>query len=224
MKKLVIGLIVGVLLCSGVAYADLINRGGGFIYDTVYDVTWLADANYAMTSNYDADGQMTWVEAMTWADQLEYGGYDDWRLPTALDSLGKPPTNDYRNPYNWNNIEMGHLFYDELGGTAEQSIHGSADPDLALFINIQGDLWTNPNGTVDGSKPYWTSTLGPWNRHWYFAFSNGSQWAQPNTYEGFAWAVRDGDVAPVPEPTTILLLGTGLIGLAGFGRKKIRKK
>jgi hypothetical protein len=31
------------------------------------------------------------------------------------------------------------------------------------------------------------------------------------------------ETAPVPEPTTMLLFGAGLVGLAGFGRKKFKK-
>ena len=50
-------------------------------YDTTLDITWLVDANYAMTSGYDSDGLMNRVAATTWANNLTLGGYDDRRLP-----------------------------------------------------------------------------------------------------------------------------------------------
>jgi len=40
------------------------------------------------------------------------------------------------------------------------------------------------------------------------------------------WQLQGGRIehAAVPEPTTLLLFGTGLLGLAAFGRRKFMKK
>jgi hypothetical protein len=38
------------------------------------------------------------------------------------------------------------------------------------------------------------------------------------------WSYMAGPGAPVPEPSTILLVGTGLLGIIGFGRKRLNKK
>jgi hypothetical protein len=71
--------------------AALFDRGGGLLYDDVLDITWLQDANYAMTSGYDADGLLSFVDATLWADQLVYHDsvrnvdYDDWRLTSNFD-------------------------------------------------------------------------------------------------------------------------------------------
>ena len=91
--------LIGLSALTLSANAALYDRGNGLIYDDVLDITWLQDANYAQTSGYaasnaigvphsistniQADGRMGWNAASTWAAQLEYGGYDDWRLPSA---------------------------------------------------------------------------------------------------------------------------------------------
>lgn len=39
----------------------------------------------------------------------------------------------------------------------------------------------------------------------------------------FANSFGADNTIPVPEPATLLLLGIGMVGLAGFGRKRFKK-
>jgi hypothetical protein len=59
-------------------------------------------------------------------------------------------------------------------------------------------------------------TQGVTDKEYYFY-----EWAQ---VQGYANNKDVAPIQPVPEPTTMLLLGSGLIGLAGYGRKKFFKK
>jgi len=194
--------------------AALIDRGNGLIYDDDLDITWLADANYAMTSGYDSDGRMTWQKATDWTVQLSFGGFSDWRLPYTplIDSSCSMYTETDIGGGNYGSYctgsEMGHLYYDELSGTIDAPITQSGDPDLSLFSNIQ-DMT---------SRNYWSSEKMPWGEPFGFQFFNGSTNYGGDTNGWYAWAVHDGDIGAVPIPSAVWLFGSGLIGLA---RRKI---
>ena len=207
-------MVLFLVFLAGTANATLWDRGGGLIYDDVFDITLLQDINYAFTSGYDDDGDMTWVQAKTWADELDY--YDpvrdltwsDWRLPTALNSDGSGP--DFGHV---SGSEMGHLYYYYgigvyLYTTNDGKPVFAEDP----FLNFNdGMYWTN---TKVENVPL----------AWRFGFHAPNGWQSYGTLNDtlFAWAVMDGDVAPIPEPSTIFLFSFGLLGLARL-RMKSRK-
>ena len=214
MKKTVRTVLIGggalSLALISSANAALVDRGGGLVYDTILNVTWLQDANYAMTSGSSVDGRMTWSEAVAWAANLSYYDsvrgvtYDDWRLPVVGPSGGAGFNYNFSTTgatdvgYNITSVasEMSHMHYVSLGnpgfntsngtvsGCYDVLVHKTCLDNTGPFINLQpGFYWS---GTV-----YAPVSSGAWN----FNFSNGGQGAVDKSNTLFAWAVRSGDVA-----------------------------
>jgi len=227
----VAGLVLGLV---GPAQAILMDRGSftytdslantgsvNLIYDPDLDITWVSDANLAQTSGFDGDGRMTWSAANAWAAGLTIGGMSGWRLPTTTQPDASCDSQFDGGTFGNQGFgtgctgsEMGHLFYNELGGNAGESVlnqTGDTDQEkanLALFSNVQAYF-------------YWSGTEFAPNTSsaWDFHFGLGNQGAVNKFNDSFAWAVRSGDVsAPpqVPEPSTLLLMGSGVMGLLGW--------
>jgi hypothetical protein len=92
MKNLLGLVLVGSFAFSGLANAALHDRGNGMIYDSDQDITWLQDANYAMTSGHDDDGRLNWTQVTrnyqfyAWA--VLSGDVTPVPLPSALILFG----------------------------------------------------------------------------------------------------------------------------------------
>jgi hypothetical protein len=202
--------IIGFLMTLGTAVdasATLVDLGGGFIYDSGFNLTWYQDANYGLTSGYDNDGRMTWDEANAFLSNVNAGtidnfGYTGWRLPSTVNQscVGDPI-----NPVSCLENELVHLYYSELGNSI------SAFTNSGPFLNLQP--WE-----------YWTSTVYSADdiMAWDFAFSNGTQYPNTKDHHFFTFLVHDGRVAAVPEPSTLLLVGIGLSGFVGLHRLRRR--
>ena len=217
-------LAIAAALLAGAASAQaaLVNRGGGMIYDTTQNLTWLADMNYARTSGYADVGLMTWAAAGEWANNLVYGGFSDWRLPTLNSgdtscsenfNVGGGFPRQYLG-YNCTGGEMSRLFVADLGNKARESVlNPTGDTaeqiaNLALFGNVQSYAYWS-------GLEYAPNTVGAW----YFYTGTGGQNFDGKFLALYAVAVRPGDVAAsVPEPQTLALV------LLAFGATVVARK
>jgi len=207
------------------SHASLFDRGNGLIYDDALNITWMQDANYAGTD-------MTWDSAMSWASDLSYGGFDDWRLPTTSiwggadttcgANLAGPGYKDSpqtawqfdtyvgcRGNAGQGYNEMGQLYFETLG-----------NPDDATYPASQNFQNTGPFENIQYA--YWLDYLVSSNRGLLHYVEDGRQTHLGTGNPRFAWAVRDGDVSVVPLPAAAWLLLSGLAGLTTLARGRRR--
>ncbi|MCC7257470.1 MAG: VPLPA-CTERM sorting domain-containing protein [Gammaproteobacteria bacterium] len=226
MKKYLGGICLA-LWCCGSVQAELLSRAGGqAYYDTVLDITWVADANLAQTSGYDDNGLMSWSAAQAWITSLNtaaYLGKSDWRLPTVIDT-GTPGCDlaytgtDCGHNVDLSTGEMAHLYYSTLGNVGYYNTSGSptgcpGDPNYCL----------TSTGPFSNLQPYfyWSGTVyapAPGSRAWYFHFGDGLQFHYFQSNAFFAWAVRSGDIVPVPA--AVWLFGSAM-GVFGMVRRRV---
>ncbi len=90
-----------------------------------------------------------------------------------------------------------------MDGWADSSTYGYSGNPAAMDLHID----------VDGDGLYATS--GGYGSAYSAYVSDHSL-----HLENYAFLIIDDEVAPVPEPATILLLGSGLLGLGLYGRKR----
>ncbi len=206
------------LMMSGMAQAALTTIGTATYDDGSgakdYKLIWDDDYNgqSLVWLDYTNDWD-TWQHQRSWASGLDTvldihlnAGYtvtwdnDSWRLPSGGDTEGY-------NSYS----EMGHLYYEELG-------------------NHQSNYGLNNTGDFEHLKArvYWSGMLSDYEDDenftvcaWAFNMDQGSWFPINIRYDVYGLAVRSGEVSvsPVPVPGAIILLGSGLFGVAGIGRK-----
>jgi hypothetical protein len=60
---------------------NFVDNGDGAITDLTTGLMWMRDDSGFF--NIGDNGALNWEQALDWAENLEYAGYSDWRLPNA---------------------------------------------------------------------------------------------------------------------------------------------
>ena len=197
------------------------------------------DGHVLRPSDFEiSTGKMTWWGSMAWAMNLRY--YDTerhltltgWQLPTVspvgvggfnVNALTFSGSTDRGYGITSPMSQMSYQFYVNLGnlgycssdGRCPRAGGGGGLTNSGPFRNVQS--WYYHSGTSGGWPSAGVSEeLGDFQ----FFFYAGDQSVSYKSILEYAWAVRPGDIAAVPEPESYAMLLTGLGILGAVARRR----
>ncbi len=148
---------------------NFVDNGDNTITDAATGFMWIQNDSGSFNIGDDGDGALNWEQALEWAENLEFAGYSDWRLPNAkeLQSIV-----DYsRSPDTTNSATIDPIF------------------NTTLIINENGETdypcyWTSTthaNATKGQTAAYiaFGRALGYMNNQWMDVHGAGAQRSDP---------------------------------------------
>ncbi len=187
--------------------ADLSNaalsRVGEYVYDDIADQYWVAD----LSQFYDKTLAEQQALFGTFPDMIDEDNLSSWRLADQNDLI-----NLIFQPNNTGYYFEGHQSIGLNSENRELALYGRID--VASFLNNNmvfsvklPEFGSSQWGSHVGTEVVFPGQIMP------HSVTDGERFVNLGS-----WVVAD--VLVVPVPPSILLLGFGLLGLAGVSRKK----